>query len=478
MKSIYIKIFSVFLLSVACTDRLEITPEQSLSDQVALSNYNNASGVMTGNYDLLQDLHVFGSQPQFISDYVTDNVTFSGSFTTLQEFNNFQVTDFNTSLAEQWRDSYQAILGCNAVIAAIPNLEDGTDEQKAVLEGEARFVRAAVYYMLANLFSQPWQVSSGSNLSVPLYLEPFNGEIVLLPRNTLAEVYAQIETDLETAESLLPATVAQGRASSGSAAALLSRLFLYQERWSDAIDAADRVLNSGNFSLAPDITFYSTVSSEIIFSIENTAVDAGSDGDAELGSGSWDGYYTGSTDGGRGDGEFSADLAAVFASDPGDTRGTFKVAGLNFGGVPAEYTLKYDDGANNSSDFHMLRVAEVMLNKAEALVELNGSVDATAVSLINDVSTRAGGAGHTVGDFASAAELLDEVRLERRKELCFEGQRREDLLRWGLPLRTFTPANAAPGSGVGVAAGDDLAIYPIPQNEIDQNPELVQNSGY
>ena len=77
----------------------------------------------------------------------------------------------------------------------------------------------------------------------------------------------------------------------------------------------------------------------------------------------------------------AADLAALFAADPGDTRGTFKAAGLNFGGEAAEYTLKYNDGPNNSSDFHMIRVAEVMLNKAEALVELNGSVDATAIRL-------------------------------------------------------------------------------------------------
>ena len=265
------------------------------------------------------------------------------------------------------------------------------------LTGEARFVRASVYYMLANLFAQPWQVSSGSNLAVPLYLEPFTGEVVLLPRNTLAEVYSQIETDLEAAESLLPATNSQGRASAGSAAGLLSRLFLYQERWQDAIDAADRVLNSGNFALAPDLSFYSTVNAEIIFSIENTAIDGGSDGDAELGSGSWDGYYNGSDESGRGDGEFSADLAAVFALDPSDERGSFKAPALNFGSQPAEYTLKYADGPNNSSDFHMIRIAEIMLNKAEALAELNGTVDATAISLINDVNTRANGSGHQKG---------------------------------------------------------------------------------
>ena len=90
----------MLLLSVACNDRLELTPQQSLSDQVALSNFNNASGVMTGNYDLLQDLHVFGSLPHFTSDFVTDNVNFSGSFPTLQEFNNFQANEFNASINE------------------------------------------------------------------------------------------------------------------------------------------------------------------------------------------------------------------------------------------------------------------------------------------------------------------------------------------------------------------------------------------
>jgi len=476
MKIIF-KILSCALLFSACADRLDIKPQQSLSEEIAFANFKNAEGVLIGCYDLMQDLHVFGSQPQFIADFVTDNVNFTGSFPSLQDFNNFTVQPSNSTVDEVWRDSYEVILGANAIIANVPGIEDATDEEKATLEAGARYLRGMVYFMLANLYSQPYFYSDGANLSVPLYLEPFTGEVVNLPRNTLAEVYGQIETDLIFAEENLPPTADQGFASSYSATALLSRLYLYKEDWGKAASKAEIVISQGGYLLNGDLNFYNTINKEIVFSIENNSTDPQSDGDDELSSGSWDGYYTGRDQGGRGDGEFSDDLAALFAQDPSDTRGAFKVTDVNFNGDPAVYTLKYDNGNDNSSDYHAIRIAEVMLNRAEALVQLNQTVDAEAISLVNEIRSRAGlTTDWTAADFSNAEELLEAISDQRRKELCFEGHRRMDLLRTGKPLRTAAPPSVAvTNAGVGVVAGDPKAIWPIPQSQININPELEQN---
>lgn len=476
MKRIYMLILSCTLTLVACDDKLDIKPQQSLSEDVAFANYNNAQGVLIGAYDLMQDLHVFGSQPQFISDFITDNVNFTGSFPSLQDFNNYATNNSNSTVDEVWRDSYEVILGANAIIANAPLIEDASDEDKLALEGEAKFVRAIVYFMIANLYSQPYVVSSGSNLSVPLYLEPFTGEVINLPRNTLAEVYGQIEEDLLFAEANLPSTADQGFASSYSATALLSRLYLYMEDWTSAAQYAEVVISSPNYTLSSSLSFYNTLNSEIIFSIENSATDPQSDSDSELSSGSWDGYYTGRDQGGRGDGEFSPDLAALFALEPDDLRGSFTITDVNFSGDPAIYTLKYNNGNDNSSDYAAIRIAEIMLNKAEALVELNG-IDEEAIELVNAIRSRAGlTTPWTTADFASATELLEAIYTERRKELCFEGHRRMDLLRTGKPLRTAAPSSVAiPDAGVGVVAGDPEAIWPIPQSQLNINPMLEPN---
>jgi starch-binding outer membrane protein, SusD/RagB family len=112
------------------------------------------------------------------------------------------------------------------------------------------------------------------------------------------------------------------------------------------------------------------------------------------------------------------------------------------------------------------------LNRAEALAEVNG-VNAESVDLINELRQRADLSDWSTSDFASKQEFLDAIAVERRKELCFEGHRRMDLLRRGQSLRptgTTYHDNSVPGA--------DKTIMPIPQRERDLNPNLSQNTGY
>jgi len=121
----------------------------------------------------------------------------------------------------------------------------------------------------------------------------------------------------------------------------------------------------------------------------------------------------------------------------------------------------------------VIRYADVLLMYAEALNELNGPTT-DAFAAINQIRARArnGGATAAPKDLAGLTkeQFRDAVLQERSWELCFEGHRRWDLLRTGKYLDVIRKA--------GIQAEEKHLLYPIPQNEIDVNPALVQNPGY
>ncbi len=453
------------LVVIGCEDKIEeVRPQQSIDDQLAFADESGAVGSLIGVYGLSQDLEVFGSMPAIIADFQSDNVNFIGSFPTLNEIKNYVTLANNTSIDQLWEDNYEAILAANAVIANTPLVEaDGfTDAEKTQIVAEAKFLRAMIYFNMANLFAQPFQISGGSNDAVPLVLEPFTGEVVLPSRASLNEVHAQIALDLNDAIAGLPGDdlALQNRATVSAARVVLSRLHLYREEWNDAITQASAV--SGTATPATDYNFYTAGGSEYLFGLVNTAVDNG-----ETGSGGWNSYYEPAEQGGRGDCPFSADLVAAY--DAADARLAFSEVGAN----GQRYTLKFNDAATDVSISPLVRVTEAYLNHAEALANTSGSVTQEMVDLLNMSRTRAGLTAFTTGDFASVAAYLDAVLLERRLEFAFEGHRRMDLLRNGQNLRPASDvdfANSAPGG--------PLTVMPIPQRERDLNPNLTQNTGY
>ena len=479
MKKILLIISGLFFFITSCDDDLELTPEQSISDALAFTDIATAEGVLTGTYNLLQDGEAFGGIIQLIDEYMADNVNFSGSFPSLQDLNNYQQKATDAfAVRNAWRENYEIVLGANAIIANAQGLPDGDADKKNQLEGEARFLRALAYFQLCNLYAQPFIVDQGTNLAVPLYLDPFTGEVILLERSTLNAVHAQIISDLESAMRLLPKKMDQGRASSLAATALLARLRLYRGEWQMAADLADDVIKSGDHTLASDYTFYNTVNPEYIFTVENTSVDNDA-GNAQQGN-SYDLYYEGVKDGGRGDAEFAADLEKAFLEEPGDRRLNLREESTNFTGATRFYSTKFNDGQNNTSDAPLIRVSEMYLIRAEALAELNG-VNQESIDLVNPIRKRAGLKSWTLSDFSTKTEFITAILNERRKELAFEGHRRLDLLRKGLPLRatvSSVPAFVENKNTVGLTAGDDVVIYPIPQREIDLNPMLEQNPGF
>ncbi|MEJ8801070.1 RagB/SusD family nutrient uptake outer membrane protein [Pontibacter sp. H249] len=470
--------FSLALGLFSCEDKLnELRPEQDLTEESAFNSEATAMSSLYGVYSTTQNFEIFGGLGHVIGDFQADNVQFVGSFPTLQEIQNFNTVGANLTIQNLWQVHYRAITRANNVIAKAPTVEDPgfTEAEKAQVVAEAKFLRALLYFQMSNFFSQPFQLSGGDNLSVPLVLEPFTGEITFPERATLNQVHAQIEKDLteaipalKTASQFGDPSEARGRATVGAAKALLARLKLYRENWSQAEQYAREVLADNSYSLASDYSFYNANTSEDVFTIQNSAIDNGRTGSGGLAS-----YYRPAASGGRGDAAYSSGLLESY--EAGDKR----LSSLSSEGVGADggtyiFTTKYPDAVNNADNAPIIRTTEVVLTLAEAIVRQATTVAGAqeAIDLINPLRVRAGLATYTAADFTSTADLLATVLEERRKELAFEGLRRMDLLRNKMPLKTS-------GEGASKAVfGGDLTILPIPQRELDINPSLVPNPGY
>lgn len=466
-KILNITVIALFtLIATSCEEALNLSPQQSLSTDLAFSDKRSAQGSLIGVYSQAQDLEVFGSMPQTIAEYQADNVEFIGSFPTLQEIYTYNTLSDNGSISTIWRDNYGLILAANAVIKNVPGVEDPAFSQaeKDQYVGEAKFLRAITYFNLLNMFAQPINVAGADSPGVPLVLEPFEGEIELPARASVGAVQLQIKADLEDAVSGLNGQNAgPGRATATAARAMLSRLHLYRGEYAEAASFGQQVLGAAGLGLAPNHNFWSSTSSEDVFSIINLAIDNG-----RTGSGGWASYYMPAEDGARGDCPMSAELIAAYAEEAGDLRfSSLSKVGAN----GLTYSTKFPDAINNTDNSPVIRYTEVVLNVAEALAEQNGP-NQESLDLVNSLRTRAGLAAWTLDQVGDKATFVSLILNERRKELAFEGHRKMDLLRKGLPLRSTGPQASV------ATPNAPKTILPIPQREIDLNTSLVQNTGY
>lgn len=453
----------------ACED-LQIDPQQSLSTELAFADRQAVEGSLLGVYSLSQEFEVFGSLPHVISDFQADNVDFIGSFPTLQDIRLYATQSDNATIRDLWRRHYRAILAANAVIQFTPDSPDEnlTAEERAQFVAEAKFMRALLMFQMVNLFAQPIQQGGEATPGIPIVTDAFTGEIVGYPRNTVGEVHAFILDDLTSAVSDLPtsygtASFTRGRATQGAANALLSRVHLYRGEWQQAADRAQNVIDEEDlYGLAANFGFWGENNAEFVFAIQNSEIDNG-----RTGSGGWASYYNPAEDGARGDAPFSDYLLEAYAAN--DRRLTEISKEGDNGRI---YTTKFPDAINNSDNSPVIRTTEVVLNRAEALAQLDG-INESSLDLINELRERAGLAEVAAGDFSGKEDFVDFILEERRKELAFEGHRRMDLLRYGRALRPEGDDHYTASQ-----AGQDKTILPIPQRELDINPELVQNDGY
>ena len=454
---------------VACEDDLNIAPEDQ---NTSAGFYNTASDIeaaVNAIYGTLQETGLYGFNYHFLLETRSDNSfeeepSNNGGFGDVDLFN--RVTN-NGVFGRTWEDSYIAIQAANIVLNRIDGIDDIDNSTRNSRKGEAKFIRALVYYNLVNLYGDvPLVVTETTNPT------DFFGQ----GRTPVSEVYAQIITDLVEAQSELPANNEDGRATKDAANALLGKVYLANGN-PQAAEAALRAVSgatlAGNY--ADIFGIDNENGSESIFEIQyRSGVNGNSEGSrfASL-------FTAQSNPGSRGNNIITEDLVNSF--EPGDLRRNEIIpdASTPTINISTKYVdddlLVLDDGDNNVI---VLRYADVLLMLAEALNAQGYVADGEAFDLLNQIRNRAGLANLTSTTIATQEEFNAALLEERRHELFMECHRWFDLKRLGNPVATMN-AHFASIPGLNITIDQNDLLLPIPQSQVDTDPEFItQNPGY
>lgn len=460
-KIVALGICSVLAFSAACDRKLDIVPKDFVDATQAITTAQDVESAVIGGYGRLGDPALYGADFQLTADLLAaDNyIAWQGTFQGYREMANKRMNSINTQATRTWTRSYWAI---NTVNSALENLSLVTDaDLRDQLEGEARFIRAVVHFELVRLYAAPWQPGgANTQAGVPIVLQAADTQAeasVQTARATVAQVYAQVIDDLTRAENLLPEEN-NTRADKYAAAAFLSRVYLQQSDFAKARDAASRVIESGRYRLNPEVftAFRSRNSAESIFEIQqNNQNNAGTANDGLTT------FYASLPGIGRADVRVRPEFAELY--DSTDAR----LTELIYEGEGARAGLRSGKWTDFYANIPVIRLAELLLTRAECNLRLGTAEGAAPVEDVNAVRLRAG-----VAPYESLT--LDDILFERELELAFEGVRVHDIKR---TLRSIERLESDETTTV-FAYNDPRLVLPIPQRELDANDLLTQNQGY
>jgi starch-binding outer membrane protein, SusD/RagB family len=444
MKKIAYILITLIPVLMSCTKMLDVQPTASISTEEAIKDEEGVNKAITGAYYSLHDAGNYGRNQVIVEDLAADNLIWTGTTRDYQQIAQDNIASDNGIIDGIWYSNYDCINRVNNVLARIDAITM-TDVQRNTFTGDALFLRALSHFKLLCFFG-----------GVPIKTLPTTDlSNINQPRNSPAEVYAQVIADLTKAEQLLPATRPLGWASSFSATALLARVYLTQFQAtndpsiaSSAIAAATKVIDQGGYSLAPtysDLFNGNTTESifEVIFDVQNYNRLAQ--------------YFFPVSMAGRY--EVAPDSAFVVGFLATDTA-RFE-ASITFDSTLLPYGIKYKDLSGGTDRVYVLRLAEMYMIRAEANAYTNGDIEDIRRD-IDALRTRAGLPSTTATDYP---ELKQAIETERRHEFAFESQRWSDLVR---TKRATTV----------LGIGEDYTLFPIPLSELQTNTMMTQNPGY
>lgn len=442
----------------------------------------------------------------FRLDLTSDEGFSTSPWLELGDWTRFQYINYNfwEGNVQTWRDTYKAIWRCNQVLANVPNIEFANQEEKERILAQAKFLRALHYYYAAIL----WE-------NIPIVLDPSSPED-LPEQKPLEDLWAQIEQDLKEALPVLPVqwdAANIGRPTRGAVNAFLARTYMQQRKWQEAKGALDYFFvgeGVGRYSLVANFqdnfTHYNENNSESVFEIQFSDVNKGGDGEGPNATMSTNRPQFFAPNGiGWADGqarswiveEFKKERTTEDQLDPRlrytlfypDLEEDFgdKVYGRTWDWGTNVYFRKYardyfreNEDYFAQNNFRLVRYADILLMYAEVLNELGQT--AAAYKYVDEVRLRSNmrplaEAYPEIGNDRSA--FLERLKTERALELFSESVRWPDLKRWG-DLETqegISRLAARDPDFNNYSLGRSIRL-PIPQTEVENNPNLNQNPGY
>ena len=488
-------IFPVLMLSfIACNeDFLTITPEHYLTDGTYYSTADEFNEAVIAVYS---DLQKYALSAHYFEEGRSDNTMYDNQHDAGSKYyfflDQFLLTSEYAVISNAWTTIYGAIKDCNIPLYYLSSAE--IDEDLATqYEGELRFFRAFFHFVAVRYWGE-----------IPLLLEPIltTEEAFAITQSPVDDVYAAILEDAEYAASVLADSYTGddiGRVTSGAANMLLAEIYMTRHNYSSAQTKLEAIVSSGQYQLLAN---YADVfdpnnknNEESIFEVQFAD---GSDGEASnfmyqfAPIGATEEVIVGPESGG---GKNIPTLDMVEAYETGDLRKDVSVAYYDRSSDPLYYVKKYDhdsdpDYSRTPDNWPIYRYADALLMLAEALNE-QGYSTGTAFTLLNQVRNRADLVSLTSADIPDQDSFRDAVAQERRVELAFENHRWFDLLRTGTAIEVMTAfgikemANPTMDSPFYAEydsdcfnVTEDKLLFPLPSEELDKNPNLVQNTGY
>lgn len=474
------------LITTSCTDEfVDVDPVYSLDSENYFNSESDYNNALIGAYDMLHSSYI----NVLMGEIASDNTLSGGEAATdtpgIQQVDEMTHTAVNANLKNLWDWMFAGVQRCNYIL----EFKDKTDfANKNQVIAETRFLRAYYHFELVKWFG-----------GIPLKGDKrfsLNDEKTI-PRSSVEEVYASIESDLNFAIQYLSPTAAQtGRATKGAAQALLGKAYLYQNKFTAAATVLDQLIATNTYSL---VSNYNTIfehagenGTESVFEIQYTdtqGADFGclqcSEGNVAVGFNGIRNYAGPFFDGGY---SFNVPTQEAYNSfEVGDNRRDVAILDIAAWATAnnASYGTGYkhtgffnrkylarkgdsnigDQNLTNPNNYRSIRYADVLLMAAEA--HNRSGNDTKAKDYLNRVRRRAfGDNNHDIT--ATGTALTDFIWNERRVELMGEGHRFFDLVRTGKAAGKI--------SGFTVNKNE---IFPIPFEEIQfSNGNWQQNPGY
>lgn len=465
-KIIYFLTFSTLIAGfvTSCRDAdLDPALLQQKEIEASINTVEDLAAILNSSYDRMSQASYYGRDIIIYGEVRSDNAYSNANSNRFVTVGQMKMDIGDAYPRDTWTQIYSSIASANIVIGKSESSLKGDLAKIRHLKGQAYLIRALAHFDLVRLFGQQHVNGGGmSAMGVP-YVTTFKDVSQLLPaRNTVQEVYTLAKKDIDTALQLMDPSLDDSSKhflTTQSANAILARIALYFDDTQTAEVAAGKVVNSNKFSIASSANFASTFNtdstSNVVFSIAASPVDnIGINGLANI--------YRGVS---YGDVVILKDLFNQYAA--GDVRGTTTfiqprtAAALDYRNIG-----KYPTMGTFSDDIPVIRFEEVVLIYAEALLRNNKNTE--ALTQLNKIPSNRGAANY-------ASATLDNILLERRKELAFEGFRFDDLARSKKSLPLVDNARQTYGT---VTYGAYNYAFPIPSAETGANSNVKQNSGY
>ncbi|MBL4745009.1 MAG: RagB/SusD family nutrient uptake outer membrane protein [Flavobacteriaceae bacterium] len=486
-----IVLFIVLVIVSSCNDFLDTELEGTYTPDTFYKTEEHALKAINATYQIAS-FNSSKNNSWVFGDVASDDTVKGGGGgdqSDIGYINDFNVNPDNGAIETFWKHYYEGISRANKVIYYVAKIDMDPELRNRII-GEAKFLRAYYYYHLTNVFG-----------SVPLKITPaFTAEELNVPLATVTDIYAQIELDLSEAKEVLPVsykTPEKGRVTNAAALGLLSKVYLFQEKWQLALEATEEIEGQGYKLMdlyTQNFDVFNKNNKEAIFEIQHLTGQvpfSGSYLSQYFSPVKVNGYFFNAPT------ESFVNEFEVVSEGVVDPRldysvgreGTLWVDGKEFsptwspatGYLSKKHAQSSEDNSIGDGDLNytFMRYAEVLLIKAEALNELSRGNE--AVAFINALRKRAResylydvnltGFGTVPNGllpditYTSQSQMKKVIRHERRVELGLEFHRFYDVMRYGATYAEEVLSDTQ-------FIFENNRYFPIPQSERDTNTKI------